>query len=382
MMAFFRVAYSEHGQLAGHFGAGGAAAGRPRRRRHSRGPPGCCTSSHQVRVQPSIFKIAYAPHHSTIGRLLCAGCDAPINARKCELTFGMLATHLSSARDSTLALKKRTAYRWRFPGLGARSRAAAAPAGATPPASAAAETGGEGSGVVWQRGQQQQAADADGAPLLEGGGLAEAGFPEARSLFPVMPSPWDDPEFYALGLHVDRPPPPPPPPLPLPAHAAANGAAAAAAATGGGADAGCCGSGRILQNWWGSRQMAACSGGVTIAPQRQPPPQQDAAAAGAGVVAAAPNGGGSSSSSSSKGVGGQLIGTSVNGSSGGSLKLPPRLARAPIIPPRRVRSIQGGAAVSGAPQDDPAVLDNLEDEATPQRRPLAAASSSGRIGAR
>jgi hypothetical protein len=95
------------------------------------------------------------------------------------------------------------------------------------------------------------------------------------------------------------------------------------------------------------------------------PAQQDTSAAVADTAAPAQNG------SSSGGEGSQLNGNSAT-SSGGSLKLPPRPMRVPIIPSRRMRSVQGGSPASDVLQDDPAVLDNLEDEATPQRRPVAA----------
>lgn len=214
---------------------------------------------------------------------------------------------------------------------------------------------------MWRRSQQPETADPEQPAPANGSGLAEAGFPEARGVFPLMPSPWDDPEFYTLGLHMG--PPPPPPIMP----SAATGAAAAASNAAAVSPEG----GVLWQRDPADAAAAVPADGGALwrrdpGGQEAGPPQQSAGTS-ADAAAAAPG-----SSSSDNNNGSQLNGSAFDS----SLQLPPRPTRMPIIPSRRMRAGRGGMPGPEGLQDDPAVLlDNLEDEETLQRRPLATADS-------
>lgn len=231
--------------------------------------------------------------------------------------------------------------------------------------------------MLWRRPQQQPDTESEQL-LLSGSGLAEAVFPAARSVLPLMPSPWDDPEFYSLGLHMG---PPPPPPSMLPGGAAAEPAVASDAAAVA-MDGGMLWQRADSADGPAAATQSAADGVVwqrDLSGEEAAMSQQDAGMSAAADADAAAE----ADKSANSGAGSQLHGKEPNGSTAtGSLKLPPRPMRVPIIPSQRMRT--GGSGPVGVPEglaDDPAVLDNLEDEAAPQRRPLATADG-GRGGER
>lgn len=261
------------------------------------------------------------------------------------------------------------AIRWQYPRLAAEGQPApplppqntgAASASAVPAGSS--ETASDASGVVWRRPAEAEAAA--GQPLpAGGGGLAEAGFPGAGGVFPSMPSPWDDPEFYTLGLHMG---PPPPPPLLGPAAAAAAAAAGAAVMPD---VAEPVQQGGVLWQRDAQSPEQAVENGEVLWRRETDSPEPSVPHQGGANPPAAAAGDTSLSNGSDSGTGGLADGSATS--------LPPRPMRMPIIPSRRMRSGRGGVPAAGSLQDDPAVLDNLEDSGTSHRRPLAAAAKSG-----
>lgn len=261
--------------------------------------------------------------------------------------------------------------RWRYPRVAAEGQPAAPPppqntaaASASAVPASSPDAGSDAGGVVWRRPEQAEAAA--GPPLPAGGsGLAEAGFPEAGGVFPMMPSPWDDPEFYTLGLHMGPPPPPP-----LLGGAAATAAAAASAETMPGAAEPVQQGGMLRQRDAQLPEPAAENSDVLW--RREADSPEHSALQQGGVTPSAAAGDASPSNGSDSGKGGPADGSATT--------LPPRPMRMPIIPSRRMRGSRGGVPAAANLQDDPAVLDNLEDSGTSQRRPMAAAGKSGGAG--
>ncbi len=204
----------------------------------------------------------------------------------------------------------------------------------------------EAGGVVWRR---SEPADAAAQPEA----FPSLSLP-APGMFPSLPSPWDDPDFYRLGLHTA----PPPPQL-------AAGMASAAAA--GGAPE----HGDGISILWQRQELGAtpatgpAAGGSAAAANGSYPgilwqraaDSEPAAATAPDAFVASPAETAAADSSTQGGG---------RASDGGAL--PGRPVRLPVILSRRGRGGRNGSPGASELQDDPAVLDNLDDD-----RPVAVA---------
>lgn len=206
----------------------------------------------------------------------------------------------------------------------------------------------EAGGVVWRR---SEPADAAAQPEA----FPSLSLP-APGMFPSLPSPWDDPDFYRLGLHTA--PPPPPPQL-------VAGMASAAAAGGPPDD------GDGIGILWQRQELGAtpatgpaAGGSAAAANGSYPGILWQRAADSEPAAATAPD---ASSASPAETAAADSSTQGGDRASGGGA-LPGRPVRLPIIPSRRGRGGRNGSRGASELQDDPAVLDNLDDD-----RPVAVA---------